>query len=239
MSAILTDLVSPGAVLVLAPHPDDEALGCGALLAACWDAGRAAHVACLTDGAASHPGSIAWPTARLSALRRLELETAVTRLGGVPARDVTWLGHPDAGLHRVAGPGADLARDVARLVDRLGAATLFAPSPLDPHCDHEAAAAAALRVRALRPGLRVQFYPVWSRWTGGGTAPRPEGSRRRRFAPPDLALRKSAAIEAHASQAGRVVTDDPGGFAMPAGFARMFTEGAEVFDEVGGPGAWR
>ena len=42
-------------LLVLAPHPDDESLGCGALLAQAF-AGAGAHVACLTDGAASHPG---------------------------------------------------------------------------------------------------------------------------------------------------------------------------------------
>ena len=41
-------------LLVLAPHPDDESLGCGALLAHGL-AGPGAHVACLTDGAASHP----------------------------------------------------------------------------------------------------------------------------------------------------------------------------------------
>ena len=26
------------------------------------------------------------------------------------------------------------------------------------------------------PGLRLGFYPVWSRWHGGGHAPRPSGT---------------------------------------------------------------
>ena len=234
----LEDILSPGPVLVLAPHPDDEALGCGALLAACWARGRSAHVACLTDGAASHPTSREWPPGRLAALRREELRTAISHLGGAPDRDLTWLGHPDAGLHRMAGPGSDLARDVARLVDRLGAGTLIAPSPLDPHCDHEAAARAAEVVHDRRPALRLLYYPIWSRWTAQGYPARPPGTWRRRFADPLHTLRKRAAIEAHASQSGGVVGDDPDGFAMPDGFAAMFLEGPELFDEVAGARPW-
>ena len=36
----LTDIVGDGTCLILAPHPDDESLGCGGLIAACIAAGR-------------------------------------------------------------------------------------------------------------------------------------------------------------------------------------------------------
>lgn len=36
----LTDIVGDGTCLILAPHPDDDSLGCGGLIAACVAAGR-------------------------------------------------------------------------------------------------------------------------------------------------------------------------------------------------------
>ena len=224
------DLVRDAApLLVLAPHPDDESLGCGLLLAERWRLGHPTHVACLTDGAASHPGSRIWPGPRLAALRRDELSEAVRALGGDPARDVTWLGHPDAALHRLHRPGADLARDVARLVDRLGARTLLTASPEDPHCDHVACADAAFAVARRRPDLRLWSYAVWSRWHGWAEGREAPGAR---LDLPERRVAKRKAIHAHRSQMGEVVQDDPQGFAMPPGFADRFCAEAEIFAPV-------
>ena len=226
----VSDLVDDRApLLVIAPHPDDESLGCGLLLAERWGLGRPAHVACLTDGGVSHPGSRRWPAMRLAALRRHELEEAVCRLGGEPARDVTWLGFPDAALHRLHGPGADLVRELLTLIDRLGARTVVAPSPLDAHCDHVAGAAAAGRVADLRPHLRLWHYPIWSRWAAWEAGSESKGLSL------DLPNRHDAkrdAIAAHRSQSGLVIADDPDGFAMPPGFARRFVAEAELFQPV-------
>ena len=68
VAASVAQLTGGAPALVLAPHPDDESLGCGALLAASF-AGPGAHVICLTDGGASHLGSPTWPREALSALR--------------------------------------------------------------------------------------------------------------------------------------------------------------------------
>ncbi len=222
-------IAGAGPVLVLAPHADDESLGCGALLAACWRAGIAAHVVCLTDGAASHPGSTDWPPARLADLRRAELAEAVVRLGGTPARDLTFLGHPDAALHLV--DGATLAAQIDATIERLGTRVLLVPSRHDAHCDHVAAARAAEAVRRRRPDLRLLSYPVWSRWAAGGAEPPlSPGTRRLRFEALDLRRSKARAIAAHASQRGGVVHDDPEGFAMPEGFAAFFADAPEIFD---------
>jgi LmbE family N-acetylglucosaminyl deacetylase len=222
----MADAIRPrGPVLVLAPHADDESLGCGALLSDLWTGGGRAHVACVTDGAASHPNSRTHPPGRLVATRRSELREAVRLLGGTDA-DLTFLDLPDAAAHRVAGPGIDLARSVAALADALGAATLIAPSPLDAHCDHEATAEAAMRVAAMR----LLLYPVWSRWTAGGIAPVPEGWRP--VAGRVGGQRKHAAIEAHRSQRGLVVRDDPKGFTMPEGFAALFAAAPETYFEA-------
>ncbi|WP_299812780.1 PIG-L family deacetylase [uncultured Jannaschia sp.] len=217
-----------GPVVVLAPHADDESLGCGRLLATLWSGGGAAHVICLTDGAASHPASRSHPFARLRAIRRSELLRAVSRLGGISA-DVTFLDFPDAASHRLHGPGADMARSIGVVLDRLAPATLIAPSPLDPHCDHEAGAAAARVAAAARPGTRLLFYPVWSRWKGPRrAAPRPGGARQLAWTEGAVA-RKRAAIDCHRSQMGLVVRDDPNGFVMPEGFAEFFANAPELY----------
>lgn len=210
-------------LLVLAPHPDDESLGCGALLAHAF-AGAGAHVICLTDGAASHPGSRAVPPERLAAIRQAEMLEAVALLGGGTG-DATFLGAPDAGL--AATPS--LVERVAGLARTGGAGLLLAPSPLDPHRDHEAGAAIGLAVAAAMPGLRLAFYPVWSRWRGTGRAPVPPGTVAVRLPLGAMAARKAQAIAAHRSQAGLVVPDDPDGFEMPPGFAAFFGTCDEVY----------
>ena len=208
-------------LLVLAPHPDDESLGCGALLAHAF-AGPGAHVACLTDGAASHPGSRAVPPRDLAAIRRAEMLDAIRLLGGTD-RDATFLDAPDAGL--VASPA--LVGRVAGLARSIGAGLLLAPSPLDPHRDHEAGAAIGRAVAV--PGLRLGFYPVWSRWRGGGRAPVPPGTAAVRLPLGAMAARKAQAIAAHRSQAGLVVSDAAEGFEMPPGFAAFFGTRDEVY----------
>ena len=210
-------------LLVLAPHPDDESLGCGALLAHAF-AGPGAHVIALTDGSASHPGSRAMPPAQLAAIRREEMLEAVSCLDGA-ARDVTFLDAPDAALE-ASGALVDRVTELARAG---GCGFLLAPSPLDPHCDHVEGAAIGQEVGRRLPGLRLGFYPIWSRWHGGGCAPVPPGTRAVRVPPGLHTVAKAAAIAAHRSQAGLVVPDDPGGFEMPEGFAAFFAERDEIY----------
>src|SRR4051812_6496913 len=88
-----------GPTLVVAPHPDDEALGCGGVIALLRQAGISVHVIVASDGAASHPGSKTHPPPVLGELRRAEAE-AGCRLLGVPTDDVTFLGFPDGVVPR-------------------------------------------------------------------------------------------------------------------------------------------
>ncbi|MGB3554148.1 MAG: PIG-L deacetylase family protein [Jannaschia sp.] len=233
MRAVQNMPCGPAPVIVLAPHPDDESLGCGLLLAEIWRRGGEAHVMCLTDGAASHRGSAEWSADRLAALRRAELSGAVAELGGDPTRDVTWLGFPDAALHRVHGPGDDPVRSILALVDDFGAGTLVAASPSDPHCDHLAGARAALRVKAARPGLNLLFYPIWSRWQLHEAGADADSQVPIVLDLPRHRSAKRAAIAAHRSQMGQVVADDPDGFVMPDGFADYFAEAPEHYFPVG------
>ncbi|RYI11877.1 MAG: PIG-L family deacetylase, partial [Acetobacteraceae bacterium] len=179
---------------------------------------------CLTDGAASHPGSRSFAGQDLAALRRRELVEAVEQLGG-RGSDVSWIGAPDGRLaadDQIVGHVVDLAK-------ANGAELVLAPSPLDPHCDHVAGAEIGRKVVLSSPGLRLAFYPVWSRWHGGGVARPPSGTRAVRLPRATFREQKLAAIAAHRSQQGQVVDDDPEGFEMPPGFARFFGESDEIY----------
>jgi LmbE family N-acetylglucosaminyl deacetylase len=68
-------------ILVVAPHPDDESLGCGGLISLAANRGSAFFIVFVTDGAASHPTSRAWPRDRLTAQREQEACRALASLG--------------------------------------------------------------------------------------------------------------------------------------------------------------
>ena len=219
-----------GRTAVIAPHPDDESLGCGGLLALLGRDGVAARVVVVTDGTRSHPRSRAYPAPRLRALREREAREAVRALG-LPPSAVTFLRHPDCG---VPEPGDDTfesaADDLAACLE--GSQTVLAPWRRDPHCDHEGAwrlARAAVAQMPTRP--RWLEYAVWARVAGGETAPRPDEAHAWRLDISDVLGAKRAAIAAHRSQTTRLIADDPDGFCLTPAHLAHFDHPWEVFVE--------
>lgn len=214
-------------IVVLAPHPDDESLGCGALLARAFaGAGAGAHVICMTDGSASHPGSAKWPADRLAQLRRVELIRAIALLGGT-ASDLTWLGLADGKLHQ--SDPVKVAADLATHIAASGARYVFAPAIEDHHEDHKATARIAQEVRRRNPDWTFYSYPVWSRWDDIDFDQNVARHDPVFLEPGDCRDQKRAAILAHKSQLGQIVNDDPNGFVLPAGFVDKFGAADEVF----------
>jgi LmbE family N-acetylglucosaminyl deacetylase len=227
--AALDAIVGPGAPLVLAPHADDESLGCGGLIASCCARDTPPVVVIATDGCGSHPGSRAYPPARLRAVREQEAREAVRLLGG-RSDDVFFLGLPDTAAP-LSGPVFEAAVDtLVHLMAGRDCRVLLAPWRHDPHCDHEAADVMA-RAVALRAGIRHLSYPVWG-WTLPPDQPlpvAPPAGRRLDIAPHVAA--KRAAIAAHASQYSDLITDDPKGFRLPPDLLAIFERPYEVFIE--------
>ncbi len=225
--ADLDDIIGPAAPLILAPHADDESLGCGGLIAACCARSTPPFIVFATDGAGSHPNSRAYPPARLRAVREQEARDAVQALGGDPLR-VAFLGLPDTAAP-LAGPAFETA--VAAILDAAaahGSSVILAPWRHDPHCDHEAADAMA-RAAAERGPMRHLAYPVW-----GWTLPpeqelpttRPVGWRL------DISAHlpaKRSAIAAHRSQYSDLIDDDPTGFRLPPHLLAVFDRPFEVY----------
>jgi len=225
------DVIGHGTCLILAPHPDDESLGCGGLIAACVAAGRPPLVAVLTDGAGSHPNSRAFPPDRLRAVRTKEARDAVAFLG-LPADRVVFLNQPDTAAPH-DGPDFDVvvARLVALIRQEPECTTILAPWRYDPHCDHEAASLAAKAAAGIT-GIRNVAYPVWG-WTLPGTAPIPGSPAPGwRLDISTFLPAKRAAIQAHQSQYGDLITDDPDGFRLPPALLSVFNSPYETYFPV-------
>jgi LmbE family N-acetylglucosaminyl deacetylase len=222
--------------LIIAPHPDDESLGCGGLIAALCALGLPPWVAVLTDGAASHPGSVACPPARVASLRRAELRQAVRALG-LPEERLLPLDLPDGAA---TAHLADAAARLVRLVPHPGA--ILTSWRHDPHADHAAAATLAeqLMARMRPPAPRLLSYPVW----GLGFAHALPGFP---MPPPPLlpvpprGLRldvsaqlpaKRRAIAAHVSQTTRLIADTRDGFTLPPALLALADRPFETFLEA-------
>ena len=62
--ATLAERLGDGGLVVIAPHPDDESLACGGLIAEAHAEGRPVRVVIVSDGTGSHPASKTYPRAR-------------------------------------------------------------------------------------------------------------------------------------------------------------------------------
>ena len=200
------DTILQGRVpVILAPHPDDESIGCGGLIAQACAAGVKPQVVILTDGCRSHPNSPSYPAERLRHAREREAQTALGLLG-LPIGNIWFLGLEDTAMPRV-GPAFQLAaRRVLGICEGQERPVLLTAWRHDPHCDHEAAAGLAARLAAQR-GMPLLSYPVWG-WTLPDDAernvPLPVGMR---LEITDQLSAKRCAIRAHATQYGEVITD--------------------------------
>ena len=135
------------------------------------------------------------------------------------------------------GPAFDAA--LARLRAAPGPGAILATWRHDPHRDHVATWRLAEALRRGRPGARLLAYPVWGLAhahpiPGFPLPPEPDldgPPRGVRFAAGPWLAAKRAAVDGHASQLGRVVTDDPGGFALPEAALALAFRPFELFLE--------
>jgi LmbE family N-acetylglucosaminyl deacetylase len=152
---VTTDiLLDAKRVLVLAPHPDDESLGCGGTIALCAARGAEVHVAVISDGGKISPGD-AGGLVDIVDLRKGEAREASGILG---VKEISFLGYPDGDLKGHAGR---IKADIAGLVDRFQPEIVLSPSPLDYHEDHIAVAKIAAEIASRREGLSLALFQVY------------------------------------------------------------------------------
>lgn len=150
--------------LVLAPHPDDESIGCGGTLRRLADAGAAVTVAVVTDGSQGSRVVRAMPdgpareraAAGLAAVRRAEAQAAA-RVLGVSA--VHFLDAPDGRFDPHAGP---LGQRLEQLLHEQRPDLVLLPFAADRHRDHWNTNRLLMAV-SERPSLNgLRDVPVWA-----------------------------------------------------------------------------
>ncbi len=135
-------------VLVVAAHPDDEALGCGGTIARHAADGDDVFVAFLADGVTSRaPG--ADHSAGIS--RRQAAARSAARILGV--RDVRFGDLPDNRLDTL--PLLTLAQAVEAIVEDVGATTIYTHFAHDLNVDHRLVHEAVMTAVRPQPGSRV------------------------------------------------------------------------------------
>ena len=140
-------------VLVLAPHPDDETIGCGGALALHTMAGDPVKVVFLTDGV---KGDTSGNTVRgeYVELRRSEAVEACALLG---ITDIEFWPYEDRFL---AGSRGALRRMID-LIESFRPELVYAPSPLEFHPDHRASCFMLCdAIGTCDPDFQVAFYEV-------------------------------------------------------------------------------
>ena len=221
-----------GPTVVVAPHPDDESLGCGGLLALLRRAGVAVGAVLVSDGTMSHPNSVKFPAAARQKLREAELREALARLG-VETGNLLLLNLPDGAVPGPGGAGfAEAAAALRAYLLQQQAATVLVPWRRDPHPDHRATSQLVAAALAGGPIRRLE-YVVWA-WERAAPAdlPRPGEVAGWRLDIAPVLARKQAAIAAHRSQvAPGIIDDDPNGFLLSEQMLAHFARPYEVYFE--------
>lgn len=197
--------------VVVAPHPDDESVACGGLIADACRQGVRGKVVIVSDGAGSHPNSRAYPPDRLASLREEEARQAGAELGLKP-EEMLFLRLPD---RFVPSEGEEAERAIGVIADcvtEIGAESLFVSWRHDPHCDHEASYQISREVQRRAGKVRLFEYVVWGHTLPPSTEVDPIRSGFRISIDHEAIEKKRRAIAAHRSQTTTLIDDDPGGF---------------------------
>lgn len=151
--------------LVIAPHPDDEVLGCGGTMKRLASNGAQVHVVIVTKAGVEAFGP---DVARIG---REEAARAHAHLG---VHATHYLDFPAAALDTV--PHASMNAELGRLMQSLCPDTLFVPFLGDVHLDHQLtflSAMVAARPRGGQGPARVYAYETLSEtnWYAPGLTP--------------------------------------------------------------------
>ncbi len=204
VAAITADLLVPPncRAVIIAPHPDDEVLGCGGLMRQLAQLERPILLVSVTDGTASHPDSALWPVARLSAIRPQESAQALSILE-IPQERLEWI--------RGGFQDGDVASDEDKLVALLAqhlcpTDVVFASWSGDGHGDHEAVGRACASACSTS-GAQLHEVPIWAwHWADPEDERIPWERARKILLDPETQARKRSAAHAFASQ----LQGDPG-----------------------------
>ena len=221
----ISEAPAMGATLVVAPHPDDEVLSCGAAIVRARKAGQRVRVVIVTDGSDSSDSEVITPEA-LTTQRRGEARCAIVKLGCDP-EDLVFLdfrdGHASESIDEIA---RELKRQISEFLPR----QIFSPYRDDPHADHRAVGLAVQKL--IRKGAihcRVYDFPRFQPKSALRHLLSPQKLMRVcRISTSGLLETKRAALAEHKSQCENL-TGELSWNVLPAHWIQMFFQTNEIF----------
>ena len=146
-------------VMVIAPHPDDEAIGCGGTLCLHRERDDPVHVVFLTSGEAGLPDLA--PEA-VWTIREAEGQEAAKVLD---VGHVDFLRLPDLGLDDNISVAAERLRSILKSYP---ADLIYLPHPGESHPDHKAVLPIVRAALAPNASSELRVYEVWNPMTEVG-----------------------------------------------------------------------
>lgn len=227
------DLQQFGTTVIIAPHPDDESLGCGGTISLLREAGVPVFVIFVSDGTLSHPNSKKYPAEKLRQLRETEALNALQVLN-VPAANASFMRLKDRLVPNPGDPDFDAAvQQMQEELKRIQPGTVLVTWEKDPHPDHRASWQILNQtVRKLEKKPRVLQYLIWI-WELGKRGDITDSQHLKWFYADikNAASAKKNAIAAHVSQVSRLIDDDPEGFILSPEILAHFDYTDELFIE--------
>ena len=150
-------------IMIIAPHPDDEALACGGLISLARSNNKQVSVVFMTDGGASHQGCCCnIPPESLGNIRR-QLAIRANATLGVKESNITWLNLYDGRVPDINNLNFHKACDLmSQTLGRINPQVVLTPHLMDVWPDHVATnqiTRAALM--AYKNPVILYYYPVW------------------------------------------------------------------------------
>jgi len=153
MKTMVVSTVRADKVLVLSPHPDDDALGCGGLIKSLSESGAKIKVIYFSDG--SRGTKSGKPSLSLIKEREEEARESSLLLG---IGEEKFLRLPDGKIV----PTIDLATQIRREIEFDQPDLVLAPSPEELHPDHHAVSETlAMSLRNYDGHFNIWLYEVW------------------------------------------------------------------------------
>lgn len=224
------DKIAQSPILVVAPHPDDETLGCGGAIALLKSLNCDVRVLVMSDGTLSHPRSKKYPAAKLKALRESETIAALSILG-IESNNIDFLGLQDGSISTYYSQKTNAIIACCKKLTQIAPQTIFLPWRYDPHPDHRGTWTlinTALSCIALKP--RIIEYPIWD-WDPKQRKNIPQSQKIDcfRLDISQVVELKQQAIQAYRSQTTNLIDDDPEGFRLSPQMLANFARPWEVY----------
>jgi LmbE family N-acetylglucosaminyl deacetylase len=218
--------------LVIAPHPDDESLGCGGLISKLRKLDITVHVIFTTDGSMSHPHAQNINAAGRTETREQEAISALQILG-VEEKYITFFRGKDSALPASGEEGfEELTDQMRKIIEEVQPGLVLVPYEFDPHRDHRASWQMTIAALEDYPETAIWQYLIWLYTLGnakdvepltnipGGIQYLPMG---------DFKKMKKNAIAAHQSQFNQIIFNDPDGFFLKEDVLQNFYGDKEYY----------